>query len=213
MIPQLQAHHSKTTWVKLHRNVLWKEAHKLRDWVDPPKDPIHEALRLAQQRDIDALLNQKNPLVTIERGLRLPVWDPVLLLPCTNLERHRLVKWRIAWLPPTYSDPPIVCQCTQLKPNREHFRTCHLTSAAMDNLVLALRPYPPPDMHLVDYALNLLPRQVPSRFGLWINMWQRLLVVLHQIDQATSVDTFEPEPPPGALLLAAYNKKRKQKHS
>ncbi|KAF7720832.1 hypothetical protein EC973_005987, partial [Apophysomyces ossiformis] len=99
------------------------------------------------------------------------------------------------------------CGCP--RGNHDHFLDCPLTKTPMENLMRITYPFPPPAMHPVDYTLNLLPQKIPSTYGLWIVMWQRLYIVLHKIDQATSDETFDPEPPPSALLIAAFNRHRR----
>ena len=205
ILPQLQKPMSEVRWPALRYNVLWKSVQLLMRRPNPPRCPLSEAIRAQMQSQIDKLVSHATKYITIKRGLRQPVWDPTLLLPCTRKERHRLVKWRLAWLPPT---PSILCQCALASANRDHLSSCTLISADLRSFrwsLSALTPDPPTGCDAIDIALNLLPRKVPRRLGKWRTLWPALLSLLRRIDEITSDSPFDDEPPPGSMLLEASN--------
>jgi hypothetical protein len=125
--------------------------------------------------------------------------DPILYLPATPLERSRLIRWRLQWLP---GGQPKPCPCGQGLLTRTHTRVCP-----------SLLPTPqcPPfwTHHPIDYYLNQLPARLPKtpREGLyryWADIWPSILTFLHSLDQLSHHEIpFEDEPPPGKLFIEA----------
>lgn len=207
VIPQLRKHPREARWGPLRRNVLW--AHVRKHLMSPGDRPrtstavLWEGVEKLMQADIDKLVNTPDKFVTVKRGLRRPVWDPILSLPCSKKERHRLLKWRLAWLPPT---PSVASQCGAPKANRDHLSSCPLLQSTLRKFrwsLSSLHPDPPTGAEAIDTALNLLPSKVPSNLGRWKTLWPALLHLLLLIDQITSPTPFEDEPRPGTLLLEA----------
>ena len=203
IVPQLANSWNEARWPVLRRNVIWNLVKQLATGSDPPRKPLNEAIRQHMQSIIDKQVNSPDKNITIKRSLHKPIWDPTLLLPCTKKERHRLVKWRLAWLPPT---PSVPCQCGSLRANRDHFAICPLVSEQLRSFrwsLSSITPNPPPGVDAIDAALNLLPNKVKAKLGKWQRLWPALLSLLLRIDEITSDTPFDPEPPPGILLLEA----------
>lgn len=209
MLPQLKPDDpSQVKWYPLRYNALWRTVRSLISRPDPPKHYLRDAIYQHMQKRIDDLVAHPDMYITVKRSLRLPVWDPTLLLPCTRLERHRLVKWRIAWLPPT---PSVICQCGSPKANRNHLSQCPLLISHLRSFrwsFSSLVSDPPRDLSIIDTALNHLPRHVPRHLGKWQVLWPALLSLLRRIDEITSTLPFEDEPSPGSKLLEASHSLR-----
>ncbi|KAG2222789.1 hypothetical protein INT45_011599, partial [Circinella minor] len=175
---------NEARWPVLRRNVIWNLVKQLATGSDPPRKPLNEAIKQHMQSIIDKQ-------------------DPTLLLPCTKKERHRLVKWCLAWLPPT---PSVPCQCGSLRANRDHFSICPLVSEQLRSFrwsLSSITSNPPPGVEAIDAALNLLPNKVKAKLSKWQRLWPAFLSLLLRIDEITSDTPFDPEPPPGTLLLEA----------
>ncbi|KAI9489017.1 hypothetical protein BDB00DRAFT_771402 [Zychaea mexicana] len=203
VVPHILISQNEARWPALRRNVIWKSVQQLMSRPNSPRKPLKEAIRAHMQAEIDKLVRHPAKYITIKRGLRQPVWDPTLLLPCTKKERHRLVKWRLAWLPPT---PSVPCQCGSPKANRDHLTSCPLLSSEFRSFrwsLSSLTPDPPTNADAIDVALNLLPRKVTAKLGKWHRLWPALLSLLRRIDEITSDTPFDDEPPAGSLLLEA----------
>ncbi|OAD66145.1 hypothetical protein PHYBLDRAFT_73155 [Phycomyces blakesleeanus NRRL 1555(-)] len=194
---QLDLSKEKTTWGELRRSVLWKKAQLLKEHQPRLKDPLKEAYVLLCQKEIDMQLASVNRLVTVARGLCKSVWDLILLLPCTRSERCRLIKWQIAWLPPT---PSVECQCGAIKGNRNHILLCPTTITFVQKLWSLIDPAPPPEVYFIDYALNCLPRSFKSP-GTWCDWWPCLLALLRAVDPTTSSYKLPEEKAHGQILI------------
>ncbi|OAD76760.1 hypothetical protein PHYBLDRAFT_142268 [Phycomyces blakesleeanus NRRL 1555(-)] len=144
-----------------------EKAQLLKEHQPRLKDPLKEAYVLLCQKEIDMQLASVNHPVTIARGLCKPVWDLVLLLPCTRSERR------------------LECQCGAIKDNRNHMLICSAIIALVQKLWALLDPAPPPEVHPIDYVLNCLPRSFKSP-GTWCDLWPCLLALLRGVDQTTS---------------------------
>ncbi|KAI8141560.1 hypothetical protein BJV82DRAFT_670475 [Fennellomyces sp. T-0311] len=139
-------------------------------------------------------------------------WDPILFLPASSQARHRLVKWRMHWLP---SFPLKKCRCgvSGKTPNRYHFQpltvpllVCPLVEPAFQRLLQSYNKPVDRTQHIIDILLNDLPRKAKSlRSGHWRRTWPLLLQVLRDIDVCTHPDTqFDPEPDPQLILDAFF---------
>ncbi|OAD81212.1 hypothetical protein PHYBLDRAFT_138761 [Phycomyces blakesleeanus NRRL 1555(-)] len=88
----------------------------------------------------------------------------------------------------------------------ENYTTKPRSLALMaETLQLLLGLEIPLNTHLIDHALNLLPRSFKS-LGSWIDWWPCLLALLRTIDQSTSTTVFDPEPRPDGILLSMTKK-------
>jgi hypothetical protein len=128
--------------------------------------------------------------------------DPILYIPATTKERHRLVKWRFHWLPP---HPHTVCPCDDVsETSRSHYTT---QCPRMESHILHLHhqiaryqlPPIPADLNIIDHILNLLPSSptnMTSPSSHWRSTWPSLLDALHTIDQLTHPDAIFLDGPP-----------------
>ncbi|OAD74547.1 hypothetical protein PHYBLDRAFT_167954 [Phycomyces blakesleeanus NRRL 1555(-)] len=62
---------------------------------------------------------------------------------------------------------------------------CSATITLIQKLWSLMDPAPSPEGHLIDYALNCLPRSFKSP-GTWCDWWLCLLSLLRVVDQTTS---------------------------
>ncbi|ORY89198.1 hypothetical protein BCR43DRAFT_539616 [Syncephalastrum racemosum] len=194
-------------WSNLLRSDTWATYRRFcRNPPHPKADPLAEALK----HHLKAIMDREiRTHVTLERGLTRVERSPVLYLPCTRKERHRLIKWRISWLPPK---PYMACACGAPEANRNHlFSACPLILPEVHNFTALLDPPPPASVNPLDFTLNQLPKTIPLSLGRWQTLWPALLSLLRRIDQVTSDGDFESEPPAGELLLEA-SRARKQAH-
>jgi hypothetical protein len=165
----------------------------------------------------------RNQIKTIGRGHPAVAWDPILLLPSTNKERSRMLRWRLAWLPP---GPSVQCLCGEAKANLQHFDICTNTHYIITELHSIYSTHkqqqcPYTDLSigtckdLIDSVLN----DLPSKFNedtdpIWIHLWPCLLRLLLAIDSSTSSSRFPREPSAGQIgvdrLEKIYKKKQKQ---
>ncbi|ORY94264.1 hypothetical protein BCR43DRAFT_552204 [Syncephalastrum racemosum] len=194
-------------WSNLLRSDTWATYRRFcRNPPHPKADPLAEALK----HHLKAIMDREiRTHVTLERDLTRVERSPVLYLPCTRKERHRLIKWRISWLPPK---PYVACACGAPEANRNHlFSACPLILPEVHNFTALLDPPPPASVNPLDFTLNQLPKTIPLSLGRWQTLWPALLSLLRRIDQVTSDGDFESEPPAGELLLEA-SRARKQAH-
>jgi hypothetical protein len=116
--------------------------------------------------------------------------DPVLYLPATRTDRSRLLRWRMGWLP----GKPHDCVCTSDRTSRRHF-TKHECSAIPGNIWNEM-PQPPPDVHPIDFAINMLPTD-SNTYSLY---WPALLTLLWYVECCVNPSGFFPEDAdPGVL--------------
>ncbi|KAG2227209.1 hypothetical protein INT45_008453 [Circinella minor] len=172
---------------------LWSDQTKLPHNVsvflpEAPQCPIKDTVK--QKRDKEYTDRGKNrktvQCLRIDRRI-----DPILYLPVTSRDRHRLIKWRMHWLP-SYSLQD--CRCGATAATREHYTTCSLLQHLLKNLLGAFGPIP----NLVspqqpnDHILNRLPRsEVGLTLGKWRSTWPALLYVLGEIDRLSHpADTY-----------------------
>ncbi|KAL1925903.1 hypothetical protein VTP01DRAFT_7242 [Rhizomucor pusillus] len=206
VIHQLCKHPREAPWGPLRRNVLW--AHVRKHLMSPGDRPrtstaaLWEGVEKLMQADIDKLVNTPDKFVTVKRGLRRPVWDSILSLPCSKKERHRLLNGVLLGCLQHRLCQPV------WRSQSEPGSSLLLPSSSIDSsqilMVVELsHPDPSTGAEAIDTALNLLASKVPSNLGRWKTLWPALLHLLLLIDQITSPTPFEDEPRPGTLLLEA----------
>lgn len=103
-----------------------------------------------------------------------PRWevDPILYLPATRLERSRLIRWRLNFLP----GRPVSCVCSPHEFRyRFHFDYC----PAIPEILFQNFPVVPKNHCCIDAALNALPTSVLDPIPLF---WSDLLQVLWYIE-------------------------------
>ncbi|OAD78124.1 hypothetical protein PHYBLDRAFT_141990 [Phycomyces blakesleeanus NRRL 1555(-)] len=124
---------------------------------------------LLQSIPIDLNVHTCRPLLEV---------DPILFLPATRVERSRLVRWRMGWLPGTPKD----CPCGTDHTSRCHLAVCSLVSAHL----LACLPIPSDqNCNPIDFAITALPNssQAPCP-----SYWVALLTILWHFDKLCNPD-------------------------
>lgn len=106
--------------------------------------------------------------------------DPVLYLPAASRDRHRIIHWRMYWLP---SYPLKPCRCrTITEATRKHYLDCPLIQVELQTLSQAFNKDTGDD-HLVDAVLNHLPRNLYRlNQPYWRTLWIALIKYLRQVD-------------------------------
>ena len=117
-------------WDKKQPNKQWKTIttnnpihqryNKLRNNNPPTTDPVKQAITEKRNEEYTSRRN-KFKSISCMRSKR--IIDPILYQPEFSRDRHRLVKWRMHWLP---SYPLKECRCGYKEARREHFTNCLL---------------------------------------------------------------------------------------
>jgi hypothetical protein len=124
--------------------------------------------------------------------------DPILWLPMSYIERSRLIRWRMGWLPGGRPKPCIYHPHDLL--TRSHAITC----LNMHHRLLMPSTVSDP----LSYLLNLLPssRKKPtiqprSKYSAWFIRWPIICQILHELDYLHHDKTAPEIPPLGTKLL------------
>jgi hypothetical protein len=198
------------------KNTLWKDfllTNTITNINLKPPDPkdIYHVIKQYKQDQHHQRQNAPT-LQTIKqcRTSEVPLIDPILFIPCTSKERHRLIKWRMGWLIPK-SSSPITCPCdTTTTISKKHFfRSCPLLHSNLELLDLLLKQHLPnytrPELPAteIDYLLNRLPGNFKNFSNQhWLHTWPVLNQILLQLDTYSHPSaTFDDEPPPGRLVF------------
>jgi hypothetical protein len=174
--------------------------------IEPPPlhlDSIHTII--THHKDTDHNTRQQQSL-SLQRARPPPLprrMDPIITIPASSKAIHRLVKWRMHWLPP---HPTPICPCDSTSPGtRHHYTTqCRLMEPIIIQLQMTIQHYrlppvpsSPPGINIIDHLLNLLPsdtkpmRQPSSH---WQRTWPLILTALLTVDiNSHPTATFEPE--------------------
>ncbi|OAD66752.1 hypothetical protein PHYBLDRAFT_152023 [Phycomyces blakesleeanus NRRL 1555(-)] len=119
-----------------------------------------------------AIFLQSNTQVLIQACRPVLGVDPILFLPTSRMERGRLIRWRMGWLP----GKPKECPC-----GSDHTSHCHLLDCPLVPVAL-FEQLPQPDqdqIHRIDFAITSLPLSFQEpRSAYWI----LLLTILWHID-------------------------------
>ncbi|OAD68533.1 hypothetical protein PHYBLDRAFT_74080 [Phycomyces blakesleeanus NRRL 1555(-)] len=135
---------------------------------------------------------QSNTQVLIQACRPVLGVDPILFLPASRVERGRLIRWRMGWLP----GKPKECPCGSDHTSRRHLLDCPLVPVAL------FEQLPQSDydqIHRIDFAITSLPlsSQEP-RPAYWIP----LLTILWHIDVICNPDgDYSHETEHGALWI------------
>ena len=193
-------HQADLQWRKITtNNPLHKRYNTLCNSLPSPKFPITKAIN--EKRD-EEYLSRRNKLKTIKCMRNKRIIDPILYLPAFSKDRHRLVKWRMHWLP---SYPLKDCRCGYKEAKWEHYSTCPLLTNLLLDLTNKYGTIPPLTypMQPLDFIINNTPK---SELGLssekWKAVWPALIRVLREIDILSHPDEIfdEDEPAPEAVL-------------
>ncbi|KAI7859422.1 hypothetical protein BDC45DRAFT_530660 [Circinella umbellata] len=108
--------------------------------------------------------------------------EPALYLEASTKDKHRLIKWRMHWLP---SYPIKTCRCGEANATREHYNNCFPLRPLLSKLIKAFGKIPvlQPPMQPLDYIINNLPRREKGLASVrWNKAWPELIRVLREID-------------------------------
>jgi hypothetical protein len=202
------------TWTQ--KNTLWKKfltTHTIMNINLTPPDPKEIYHIITEYKQDQHHQRQNAPtLQTIKqcRTSAVTSIDPILFIPCTSKERHRLIKWRMGWLIPK-SSTPIACPCdnTTTISKKHFFRTCPLLHSNLELLDLLLKK------HILNYTrpelpateIDLLLNRLPGTFHKlstqhWQHTWPVLNQILFQLDKFSHPSaTYDDEPPHGRLVF------------
>ncbi|KAI8137221.1 hypothetical protein BJV82DRAFT_525617, partial [Fennellomyces sp. T-0311] len=92
-------------WLAMTRNKLWVEYKQALHSPNPPRYPMKHTIRSHLTKELET---RRQQFPSVARALPERRWDPILFLPASSQARHRLVKWRMHWLP---SFPLKKCRC------------------------------------------------------------------------------------------------------
>ncbi|CEP13925.1 hypothetical protein, partial, partial [Parasitella parasitica] len=182
-------------------------------YLDPPRPT--EIYKINKQYKQEQH-NQRQDAPNLElikqcrRAVNTPRTDPILFIPCTSKERHRLIKWRMGWLIPR-SSTPVACPCdnTSIISKKHFFLSCPLLHSNLELLDLLLRTHvknyirPQLPATEIDYLLNQLPGNFSNfKEQHWCHTWPVLNQILFQLDTYSHPSAiFDPEPPHGQLVF------------
>ncbi|KAG2223200.1 hypothetical protein INT45_011546 [Circinella minor] len=186
-------------WKKMQNNILWQDHKILTNQYPLPRDSVAFIVAAHQKIEME---NRRTAKPAVARARHARIWDPILYLPATRLQRHRLIKWRTHWLP---SFPPKDCRCGFKKAKRDHYEFCPMLAIMIQQLEQSIGTNKlstkAPDQHILDFIINMLPTsEIGLTRGHWRTTWPTLLNTLRDIDILThSEEEFEPERPAARL--------------
>lgn len=174
----LERHRTDGVWREIARgNPLWTPWRALLRNNPQTRHPVQQVIRQARDRE---LVSRRRRHPTVRRMRTTRCIDPILYLPVSSRDRHRLIHWRMHWLP---SFPLKDCRCGSRAANRDHFLTCSLIQEYVSDLETAFGIQSTEDTHIVDTILNALPRRYQALTqGRWRATWLALLKYLRRVD-------------------------------
>ncbi|CDH61106.1 hypothetical protein RO3G_05925 [Lichtheimia corymbifera JMRC:FSU:9682] len=199
----LRVHHSFNSWENLKNNTLWRDYSFLTRQAPLPRHPVSHIINSYRDQEYARIKTVKK---SVARLREKRIWDPILYLPASTRDRHRLVNWRLHYLP---SFPLSDCRCGHKEAHRDHFMSCDITGPLISQRLKAAYGKPiPDDIHILDFIMNDLPLRARAlKRGHWRETWPLLLYALRDIDVASHPDdttapatVAEPEPPPQQAL-------------
>ncbi|KAG1319162.1 hypothetical protein G6F62_011979 [Rhizopus arrhizus] len=196
LLPYIRTSSSQSQWYKLTTSPLWR---RCRD-IDPNQLNKRQFKTICQAHLQETLEKRRTDTNSILLSTCRPqlIVDPILWLPMSYVERSRLIRWRMCWLPGGRPKPCIYHPHDLL--TRSHAITClnmhrrlQLPSTVTDPL---------------SFLLNILPtsRKKPttqnrSKYAAWFIRWPTICQILHELDYLHH-DKIAPEVPPlGSKLL------------
>lgn len=196
----LRVYHTFNFWANMTRNTMWKDFQTLTRTQPESRHPVKVIVTRHRDKELQARRAVKK---SVARMRTKRMWDPILFLPVSTRDRHRLVNWRMHYLP---SFPLKDCHCGHLRAHRDHFyQDCPLLLTTMGSLLENFQQTIPDNTHPIDHILNELPRHASGlKKRHWSTTWPLLLQALREIDIATHPQDDhleqEPEPPPAQAL-------------
>ncbi|KAG2219823.1 hypothetical protein INT45_006266 [Circinella minor] len=151
----------------------------------PPKDSL--STTIDQKRDEE--YNRRKSTRKSIRCLRAKrIIDPIFYLPAFSRDKHRIIKWRMHWLP---SYPLKNCRCGLPAAKREHYSICPILQPLLNKLltVFGTIPSTSDELQPLDFIMNHLPRsEVGVTLERWPEVWSALIRVLREIDRLSHPD-------------------------
>lgn len=143
------------------------------------------AFTIKQHRDTE--LSSRRDRFSTSRALwSSRMIDPVLYLPAASRDGHRLIHWRMYWLP-SYPLRPYRCR-TITEASRKRYLDCTLIRDELHTLRQAFNK-DPGDNHLVDAVMDSLPRKLYTlNQTCWRAVWIELIKYLRQVDDLSHPD-------------------------
>ncbi|OAD75521.1 hypothetical protein PHYBLDRAFT_166759 [Phycomyces blakesleeanus NRRL 1555(-)] len=170
LLSLLHSHHLQaSTLSTLHTNPLFASI--------PPDLNCSSRIKLSKhfesfRQEKFAHFRLTNTKILIQACRPLLEVDPVLFLPATCIERGRLVRWRMGWLP----GKPKECACGFDHTSRRHLQFC----ITIPSQLFSQLPAPPTDEdNIIDFAISALPISSTHPSPLY---WKALLTILWHID-------------------------------
>ncbi|KAG2205201.1 hypothetical protein INT45_007415 [Circinella minor] len=154
-------------WKHLTSNNPFYQLHnRLKNSTSPPKDPVYKAIEQKRDEEYQNLSTKRKTIRCLRHNR---IIDPILYLPAFPRDQHRLVKWRMHWLP---SYPLKNCRCSFIVANREHYKSCPMLQPLLDDLnnTFGSLPILPPELQPIDFIINHLPH---SEIGLSLGKWKK----------------------------------------
>ncbi|KAG1152166.1 hypothetical protein G6F37_001390 [Rhizopus arrhizus] len=196
LLPYIRTSTSHSQWYKLTTSPLWRLcAETDPDQLDQRKfkairqDYLQESFENCRTDTNSILLSACRPQLVV---------DPILWLPMSYIERSRLIRWRMGWLPGGRPKPCIYHPHDLL--TRSHAITC----LHMYHRLLMPSTVSDP----LSYLLNLLPTsrkkstiQSRSKYSAWFIRWPIICQILHELDYLHHDKTAPEIPPLGTKLL------------
>ena len=161
-------------------------------FLDRPSDDPPSSLTKFFKSDRQARFDEARSSQILIRACRPSIGiDPILYLPATRLERNRLVRWRMGWLPGS----PKPCPCTTDHTSRRHLVEC----PAIPSELWDMLPHPPIDTHRIDFAITSLPQRIhdPCPY------WPALLTILLHVERLCNPDVDYADEESGSLWSQA----------
>lgn len=186
----LEKQRTEAVWRDIARcNPLWKAWRELLKNNPQTRHPTRKVIQQARDKEL-VTRREKFPSVNKLRPTRCV--DPILYLPVSSRDRHRLIHWRMHWLP---SFPPKDCRCGSPAAKRSHYLTCTLIQDELHTINMAFSnssqaPSPSSDTHIIDTILNSLPKHHSSlKSGKWSLTWPALIKYLRKVDYLSHPDS------------------------
>ncbi|CDS14377.1 hypothetical protein LRAMOSA06546 [Lichtheimia ramosa] len=198
----LEKQRTEPVWREIARNnPLWKAWRELLKNNPQTRHPVRKVIKQARDKE---LVNRREKFSSVNKLRHIRCVDPILYLPVSSRDRHRLIHWRMHWLP---SFPPKDCRCGSPAAKRKHYLTCPLVTEYLQDLTLAFantqQVSSSSDTHIVDTVLNALPRHYKAlKRSKWLLTWPALLKYLRRVDYLSHPDSddYGAEDPPDMAL-------------
>ena len=152
----------------------------------PLTTPLQQYLEGAWQQIMERIRNQPNRILLNACRPTIGL-DPILSLPMTRIQRSRMIRWRIGWLP----GKPVDCPCGSDHTSRRHMTSCERIPQQLWHHL----PLSTTGSNRIDLALNSLPGTTTTPCPFWIDL-QKILRHIETLRNPEVVYPSEPTPEP-----------------